>query len=236
MAEELNIYQKLAKIGEMVEVIKKEKTGFNYNYVDIADILVRVRAGMRKYHLSLVPTIVPDTLKVDPITFVKTKISRDTKQPYDESKVEMVVSADTIMEWINNDDPSEKIVINWSITGCQEDPSQAFGSALTYCERQFLTAFFHIATVDTDVDTYRSKQREAEAAENQAIVAEIIKTIDEMSKDYVANAKDVEAAKEEILKLTSKYVKGGNYKKIDNPNLAAKLLQEFKDTFMKESD
>lgn len=231
LTKPLNIYQKLAKIGEMVDVIKKEKAGFNYKYTDIAEILARVKTGMRKYHISLIPTIVPDTLKVTPTTFVKTKIDRNTKQPYDETKVEMVVQADTIMEWVNDEDPSEKVTINWIVTGCQEDPSQAFGSALTYCERQFMQSYFHIATVDDDVDTYRAKQREAEAAENRAIVDEIIKSIDEMSKNYVAEAKDVEKAKEEILKLTSKYVKGGNYKKIDNANLASKLLQEFKETF-----
>ena len=216
----------------MVDVIKKEKTGFNYKYTDISEILAKVKTGMKKYGISLIPTIVPDTLIVEPVTFVKTKIDRTTKQPYDETKVEMVIKADTIMEWINNDDPSEKIIVNWVVTGCQEDPSQALGSALTYCERQFLTAYFHIATVDNDVDTYRSKQREAEEAENKAIVDEIIKSIDEMSKEYVANAKDVDVAKKELLALTGKYVKGGNYKKIDNVALAAKLLQEFKDTFL----
>lgn len=221
----------------MVDVIRKEKSGFNYKYTDITEILARVKTGMKKYHISLIPTIVPGTLVVEPINFVKTKVDKNTKQPYDETKVEMVVKADTIMEWVNDDNPAEKITINWVVTGCQEDPSQAFGSALTYCERQFLTAYFHIATTEGDVDTYRSKQREAEAAENKAIVEEIIKQVDEMSKDYVANAPDMEAAKAAILAVTSKYVKGGNYKKIDNPNLAAKLLQEFKDTFLvKESD
>ena len=232
MAETLNIYQKLAKVGKMVDVIKKEKSGFNYKYTDITEILARVKTGMEKYGLSLIPTIVPDTMTCEPVTFVKTKVARNTKQPYDETKVEMVVKADTIMEWINNDNPSEKVVVNWVVTGCQEDPSQALGSALTYCERQFLQSFFHIATTENDVDTYRSKQKAAEAAENKAILDEIIKTIDELSKDYVANAEDMETAREAIFSLTSKYVKGGNYKKIDNANLAAKLLQEFKDTFL----
>ena len=234
MEEKLNLYQKLAKIGELVDVVAKNKAGFNYKYTDITEILARVKHGMKKYNVSLVPTIIPGTMVVKPTTFVKTKVDRNTKQPYDETKVEMMVQADTNMRWIDNENPESFIDIPWAITGCQEDPSQAFGSALTYCERQFLTAYFHIATTDSDVDTYRSKQREVEAAENRAIVDEIIKEIDTMSKDFVAGAPDVEKAKEDLLKVTSKYVKGGNYRKIDNAALAAKLLQELKDTFIQK--
>lgn len=233
--EKLNIYQKLEKISEIVDVIKKEKNGFNYTYVDISDILVRVKYGMRKYGLSLIPRIVPGTTKVVPTTFVKTKIDRVSKQPYDETKVEMVISCDTVMTWVDNDDPSMTVEIPWTITGCQEDVSQAFGSALTYCERYFLVSFFHISTVERDdVDAYRSKQKETEAAEAKSIAEEIVKSFDELAKEFVGSAKDEAAAKEQLLSLTSKYVKGGNYNKIDNPKLAAKMLQEFKDTLGKE--
>jgi hypothetical protein len=136
------------------------------------------------------------------------------------------------MRWVDNENPESYIDVPWVVTGCQEDPSQALGSALTYCERQFLQAFFHIATVDNDVDTYRSKQKEAEAAENRAIVEEIIKEIDSISKEYVANSSDMDAAKAQLLEVTSKYVKGGNYNKIDNASLAAKLLQECQEKFI----
>ena len=39
MAEQLNIYQKLAKIRKMTEVIVKNKKGFNYKYTSIDEIL-----------------------------------------------------------------------------------------------------------------------------------------------------------------------------------------------------
>ena len=52
--------------------------------------------------------------------------------------------------------------------------------------------------------------------------------IDEVAKKYVADSKDVEAAKERLLKITKKYVKSGNYLKITEPALASKLLDEVK--------
>ena len=41
MAEEtvLNLVQKLAKIREMIEVLRKNKSGFNYKYVTEDEIL-----------------------------------------------------------------------------------------------------------------------------------------------------------------------------------------------------
>lgn len=210
----------------------KDKAGYNYTYVGIDSILARVSTGMKQQGLSLIPSIIPGTLRVEPHEFIKTKTDKNTKEVYDSKEMEMVVSADMNFRWVNDDNPEEYIDVPWVITGSQEDPSQALGSALTYCSRYFMLNYFQIAQPDNDVDRYRSKQREAEEAENKAIVEEIIKTIDEMSKDYVANASDMEAAKKALLEVTSKYVKGGNYRKIDNPNLAAKLLQEFKDTFL----
>ena len=227
-----NIYQKLAKVRQMVEVIQKDKAGFNYKYVDITSILARVSLGMRKYKLSLIPSIIPGTLSVEPITFVKTKIDKVSKQPYQETKVEIRVHADMNFRWLNDEDPSEFIDVSWVLSGCQEDPSQALGSALTYCTRQFLTSYFQIAQPENDPDSFRSKQKEAEFAENKAITEEIIKEVDAMIQEFVKGATDEDEARDQVLKLTGKYVKGGNYKKIDNPKLASKLMQEFKEKFM----
>lgn len=238
MAEEkLNLFQKLAKIRKIAEVVAKDRSGYNYTYAGIDSILAKVTTGMKQQGVSLVPSIVAGTLEVNPHEYIKTKTDKKTKEVFDSKEMEYVVHADMNFRWVNDEKPSEYIDVPWVLTGSQEDPSQALGSALTYCSRYFLLQYFSIATPDQDVDVYRSKQKEAEEAENKAIVDEIIKEIDELSKDYVANAPDMEAAKESILTLTSKYVKGGNYKKIDNPNLAAKLLKEFKDTFIaKESN
>lgn len=50
MAEEkINLYQKLAKIRKMAEVIQKNKKGYGYTYVSEDVILAKVTAGMEKY-------------------------------------------------------------------------------------------------------------------------------------------------------------------------------------------
>ena len=75
MAEEtvLNLVQKLAKIREMIEVLRKNKSGFNYKYVTEDEILARVAAGMKKYNVSLKPSVVPGTLASSSIHYQKTK-------------------------------------------------------------------------------------------------------------------------------------------------------------------
>lgn len=57
MSEVLNIYQKLAKIRKPVEVIKKNRKGYGYTYVDEEEILSKITGLMGKYGVSLIPNI-----------------------------------------------------------------------------------------------------------------------------------------------------------------------------------
>ncbi len=59
--EELNIYQKLAKIGEPVKVLKKSKKGFNYTYTPEEEILAGIQGRMDEYHVSLISLILIQT-------------------------------------------------------------------------------------------------------------------------------------------------------------------------------
>ena len=221
-----NIYQKLAKIRKLAEVLQRDKEGYGYTYVGIDSILAKLSIGMRQNKLSLIPSIVPGTFEVKPFEYLKTKYDKASKTYIDSREMEMIVHADMVFKWVNDEDPSEVIEVPWALSGSQSDPSQALGSALTYCSRYFLLQYFQIAQPNDDPDSFRSKQKEAEEAESRAITAEIIKEIDNFAKEFVANAKDVDAAKSRLLEVTSKYVKGGNYNKIDNPALATKLLSE----------
>lgn len=221
-----NLYQKLANIRKLAEVLQRDRSGYGYTYVGIDSILAKVTTGMKKYKVSLVPRIVPETFRVEPFEYVKTKYDKATKSIIDSKEMEMVVHADMVFKWVNDENPEEYIEVPWVLAGSQVDPSQAVGSALTYCSRYFLLQFFQIAQPEDDPDNYRSKQREAEEAENRALTEEILKEVDNKAKEFVANAGDPDKAKEALLEITSKYVKGGNYKKIDNPQLASKLLTE----------
>ena len=77
--EDLSLIQKLAGIRKMVEVIRKNKSGFNYKYVPEDEILARVTAGMDKYHVLLYPGIVPQTAEVSPYNYTKIKNAKDGK-------------------------------------------------------------------------------------------------------------------------------------------------------------
>ena len=229
MSEQLNLYQKLAKIRAVSDVVVKDKRGYNYTYADITAILANVTAGMKRYGVSLIPSVVPGTFTVDQNVTVNTKFDK-TGKPYDQKVTEMLTRAEMLFTWVNDDNPEEKISVPWVIVGLQGDPSQAFGSSLTYCTRYFLTEYFQIAQPDTDVDAYRSKQKEAEVSEERGIAAGIIEQFDGLVRTYCA---DHPENGEQVKKFISRFAKNGNYKAIKEPALAAKLLRDFDETFLK---
>ena len=229
MPEQLNLVQKLAKIRAISDVVSKEKKGFNYTYADITTILANITAGMKKYGVSLIPSIVPGTAEVSQNVVHNTKFDK-TGNAYDQTVTEMLVHAEMTFKWINDDNPEEFIEVPWFVTGSQSDPSQALGSGLTYCTRYFLCNYFQIAQADTDVDTYRSKQKAAEASEDIAIAKEIIEQFDTVLKKYLADHQD---KTEEVKKFIGKFAKNANYLAIKEPSLASKLLEDFTNKFLK---
>lgn len=231
MAEEvLNLFQKLAKIRSIADVAVKDKKGFNYSYADITQILATVKSGMKKYEVSLIPMITPGTSEVSQVVSSNTKFTK-TGEPYEQKVSEMLFKADMVFRWVNDAAPNiEYLDVPWTVTGSQSDPSQAFGSAMTYCTRYFLTNYFQIPQVAADdVDSYRSKQKEAAASEDKAIAEEVIKQFDVSFKSYLSDHQD---RSEELKKFVQRYVKDANYFKIKEPALASKLLEDFKRQYL----
>ena len=230
MAEEqLNLFQKLAKIRAIADVAVKDKRGFNYSYADITQILASVKSGMKKYGISLIPSITPDTSKVTQILTVNTKFTK-TGDQYEQKVSEMLYQADMVFRWVNDENPEEYLDVPWTVTGSQADPSQAFGSAMTYCTRYFLTNFFQIAQAAAeDVDAYRSRQKEAEASEDKAIAEELIKQFDVQLKAWLSDNPD---KTDEVKKFLTRYVKNADYFKIKEPALASKLAEDFKAAYI----
>ena len=227
--EKLNIYQKLAKIRSIADVAVKDKRGYNYSYADITQILAQVKAGMKKYGISLIPMITPGTSSVEQQITVNSKFTK-TGDPYEQKTTEMLYQADMVFRWIDDESPENYLDIPWTVTGSQADPSQAFGSAMTYCTRYFLTNFFQIAQAAAeDVDTYRSRQKEAEASEDKAVAEEIIHQFDTELKSYLSDHAD---KAEDVKKFIQRYVKSADYFKIKEPKLAAKLLDDFRKTYI----
>ena len=231
MEERLNLTQKLAKIRAISDVVSKEKRGYNYTYADITTILAKITAGMKRYNVSLVPKIVPNS------TTVQQQVTRNTKfdktgKSYESVTTEMLVCADMVFTWID-DETGEYLDVPWFVTGSQSDPSQALGSGLTYCTRYFLTSFFQIAQADSDVDAYRTKQKVAAAAEDKAISEEIIKEFDNALRQFLADNPD---KGDEIKKFITRYIRSGDYFKITEPALASKLLNDFNEKYVSKEE
>ena len=234
--KDLNLVQKLAGIRKMVEVIRKNKSGYNYKYVSEDEILARVTAGMDKYHVLLYPGIVPQTAEVSPTNYTNIKNAKDGKK-IEESVNEVLVKADMTFTWINLDNPEDTLVVPWVIVGQQSDASQAVGSGLSYLHRYFLLKFFQIATPDDDPDNWRSKKLQAAEEEERAVVSAMIDEIDELISNYLNSFQDEEKLKDARTKLTAvvkKHVKdekgkpSGNYRIVTNMKTATDVLEAVK--------
>jgi len=230
--QDMNIYQRLAKVRKQVEVIQRNKSGYGYKYVSEDEILAKISGLMDKYNLSLIPSVEHTNTVVRPYHTLKTKVlqNKATKETstYEEHVNEILVSADMVFTWVNNDNPEERINVPWILVGHQTDGSQSFGSGLSYAMRYFLLKFFNIATPNDDPDEWRSKQKAASAAEDRMIASEIIATFNTEIKEYLtANPGKAEDAK----KFVSKYAKGGDYFTITESALASKLLNDFRAAF-----
>ena len=233
MAEALNLYQKLANIRKPVEIIKKNRRGFGYTYVDEEEILSKITGLMSKYHVSLIPSVTHGTASVEPYHYVKTKSSKDGKT-FEEHVNELIVKAEMDWIWVNDDNPEERITVPWFLVGSQSDPSQSFGSALTYSSRYFLLKYFNVATSDSDPDEYRRRQKEAEDEEERMIARKIIDEIHAFVTDHLAANPD---DKTKIMEITKKYAKekgkpSANYYAIKNVAVATELLNALNEAFV----
>lgn len=240
MAEEkLNIYQKLAKIRMMVEVVKKNKSGFNYKYVTDTELLSKITAGMKKYQVSLIPKIIHGTTEVKPYSYEKNKNLKNGNT-ITEIVHEILVEADMEFQWINDENPDERVVVPWTLVGQQNDASQALGSGLTYTYRYFLLKYFGVSTPEDDPDNWRAKQKEAEMLEDKLITESIIEEIDSFVKSCVESKSKDDDEKSKIQKKITEFIKeritvngkkSANYNKIIDSETAKKLLTDLKNEF-----
>ena len=234
--ETMTLVEKLAGIRSMVEVIRKNKSGYNYKYVSEDEILARVTAGMDKYHVLLYPSIVPQTAEITPYSYTKTKNTKDGKR-LEETVNEVLVKADMVYTWVNLDNPEDRLEVPWLTVGQQADASQAVGSGLSYLNRYFLLKMFQIATPDDDPDNWRSKKLQAAEEEERAVVSAMIDEIDELISNYLNSFQDEEKLKDARTKLTAvvkKHVKdekgkpSGNYRIVTNMKTATDVLEAVK--------
>lgn len=226
----MNLYEKLARVRQRVEIMQKDASGYNYSFVSGESLLAKITGLMKELNISLIPRIVPGTMQVSHVATPKKKFMKEVGL-YDDATYEYLVQAEMEYTWVNNENPEEKVIIPWVFVGSQSDPSQAFGSGLTYAARYFLLRFFSVATDELDPDNWRSKQRAAEVEEEKLIADKIIEEVDKTIHTYLdANPKGGPAVK----KIVEKFRKDGDYFKIKESVVASKLLDELRTTLVNQ--
>lgn len=217
MSEEItamNLWQKLAKVRDIADVVAKDKSGYGYRYVSESEVLSKVKAGLSKYHVSIYPMLDQENFSVECREFIKKKYDKASQNWIDDPQSEYCVRGRLNFQIINDDKPEEQMIVPWVLVGSQTDDAQAFGSALTYSNRYFFLKFFNIATPDADPDEWKRKKNEAANAEEAAAVTAMIKQI-----EALLNSGVTEQNKTEISNVIKKHLKvdgkpSANYLKI----------------------
>lgn len=154
MKEEKNksLDEKLQVIKSEVDIMKKNKDGYGYSYVDEESILLKINSHMINLGIKLTPQLVPGTLHTEVVRYVDKKKNDVT---------DILVTSE--MEFIWKDiTTGETIKVPWGLVGQQSDGSQAFGSGLTYSNRYFLLKYFNISTSQDDPDELRKRIKQEE--------------------------------------------------------------------------
>ncbi len=219
-AQDLSIWQKIAKIRQMVKAIQKNKEGNNNSYADEEQVLSKITAGLDTYNLVCYPNIVPSTLCCETREYEKTKTDKKGEVIRTEKAQDILLRGDMVYTFVNVDNPSEKLDVPWSFVGQQTNASFAYGGALTYANRYFFLKFFNAPTTSDDPERYVEKV-------DDVILNSLIDEIDTTVNRFVT---ENPARKEEVTELMMKYAKNdegkptANYYKITDKRIAEKVL------------
>lgn len=140
----MNVYQKLVELQKSTDAFVKDAKSYGYKYVSGSQVLGQIKETKDKLGLVLIPQITSQTTEKDGKLFI--------------------VKGELIYQWVNAEEPEDRLSVSWAYFGAQEDISKAFGSALTYAERYFLLKSLGIPTDEEDPD-FAKKPEIRETAE-----------------------------------------------------------------------
>lgn len=156
----MNIYEKLIEVRKTVPYLKKENSGYQFNYVSSSQVLGNLKNKMDEVGLLLIPSVTSAKVIVD--TFDKADKNGNSKRNTDYfTEIEM----DFL--WVNAEKPEEKIHCHWYGQGIDTAGEKGVGKALTYAEKYFMLKFFNIPTDKDDPDTFQKKMEDDEPPHKQ---------------------------------------------------------------------
>ncbi len=153
----MNLLEKINEVRKLVPYLQKATQGHNYKYVSGSSLLFAIHSKMSELGLLLYPKLNDSEMSI---------YSYKNAKGFDKTDFWYKGVVTYIWQDIETGDTLE---IPFYLTGMQDDPSKAFGSALTYSERYFLMKFLNIATDEDDPDKF--SKRTDEVTGNDDIIA-----------------------------------------------------------------
>lgn len=140
----MGIYKKLLDLRKRVSYVQKTEQGAQG--VSSSNVLAKVRPAMDELGILLIPSI--------------TKTNTFPKKSYGkEDSRELFTEIWMIFEWIDVDDPTDKISCPFYSQGV-DMAEKGIGKALTYAEKYFILKSLNIPTDKLDPDTFANKDFE----------------------------------------------------------------------------
>jgi len=181
VAEQMNIFQKLIEVRKAVPYLKKENSGYQFNYVSSSQVLGNLKQRMDELGVLLMPKVTGKKVTID--VYEKTDAKGNTKRT-----VDYFTELDMTFTWVNAENPSEIIECPWYGQGIDTSGEKGVGKALTYAEKYFMLKFFNIPTDKDDPDSFQEKMGIVTEISEKSIKAihamrgELKKTEDELKQ------------------------------------------------------
>ncbi len=138
-----NIHQRLLEVKKRVSAIEKDTTGFGFKYQSPATVLNAVNPVLNDNGV-MCELVKAEFVSHERITYsVKGKKKPDGSFGPDTDKTETQWLLNYHYEFVNVDDPSDRVHVEWPGVGLG-DNSQAIGGASTYAQRYLFLYFFQI--------------------------------------------------------------------------------------------
>jgi len=132
--EKMTLNQKILMIQLEIKAMSRDKTGYNYRYFDINQIITELKPLMKKHGL----------LVMQPLTHVDGKPALET----------IVASSDEKLSWTTMLPTNSKTTTGTPKTGGQytetETDPQKMGAVITYYRRYALQSLFLLEAEDLD--------------------------------------------------------------------------------------
>ena len=197
----MNLYQKLVEIRKAVSYLQKDTEGYKYNYVSGSNVLGHIKETMNDLGILFWIEIAND----EDTQAMVSQIGDDSSDDGSDD-MEFIFNGVATCVW-KDAESDEELRVPFYCTGKQNDPSKAFGSALTYTERYFLLKFLNIATDDDDPDAFQAFiDRTTTEVEKKTEKKEVKAPVKKAKKPAKKAAKE---AIEKVEKVVDKVIENG---------------------------